>query len=106
MEKLLIAHLRSGDDLLLIDVLQTKDGLWLVPEWLESKVDKRQTPARAIRLDRLQHQMVAIDGADLVVNQDIPRDVLEGRSTSAGGLHYEVVDGATHFGWLPLRQTS
>lgn len=106
MNKLLVAHLRSGDSILLIDVLQADDGMWLVPEWLESKEDKLQTPARAIRLDRLQHQMVGVGGADIVVNQDIPRDVLEGRATSADGVHYEVVDGATHFGWLPFRQTS
>ena len=106
MEKLLVAHVRSGDSVLLIDVLQTDNGLWLVPEWLESKGEKLQTPARAIRLDRLQHQKIGVGGADLVVNQDIPKDILEGRVTSAGGVQYEVVDGATHFGWLPIRQVS
>ena len=106
MEKLLVAHLRSGDSILLIDVLQTSDGLWLVPEWRESKEQGLQTPARAIRLDRLQHQRVGISGADITVNQDIPKEILEGRSTSAGGVDYEVVDGETYFGWLPIRQVS
>lgn len=106
MKHLLAAHLRSGDSVLLIDVLQTSDGLWLVPEWLESKEQGLQTPARAIRLDGLQHQMVGVGGADITVNQEIPKDILEGRATSAGGVDYDVVDGATHFGWLPLRHVS
>lgn len=106
MQRMLVAHLRSGNSVLLIDVLQTSDGLWLVPEWLESKEQGLQTPARAIRLDQLQHQTVGVGGADITVNQDIPKDVLEGRSTSAGGVDYVVVDGVTHFGWLPIRRVS
>ena len=100
MRNFLLAHLRSGDSILLIDVIQTDDSLWLVPEWLQTEDGKLQTPARAIRLDKLQYQNNGIKGADLTVNQDIPEEVLDGLSTSVNGVEFEVVDGAAHFGWF------
>lgn len=96
--KLLVAHVRVDDSILTADVLQVGAELWLVAKWIELPGGSGRTPGRAIRMDPAQVQRPGALGADLVLNQRVPRAVLDGRT--AGGL--EVVEGPSdRFGLFP-----
>lgn len=106
--RLLIAFVRSGDQVLTADVLQLGNELWLVPLWLESLDGQWQMPGRAIRVDRLPHQWFpdggGPKGSDLVLQFLVPKAVLDGETTSTEEIQFEVVEGPSDRLRVPKRQ--
>ena len=105
--KYLSAYVADEEGIALMDAVLWNGELWLVSEWLELPEKRLQTPAVAVRVDRLPHQRTNVGGADLVVQNPIPRAVLRGESASSAGTEYQVLTGpAPHFGWwaMSLRQ--
>jgi hypothetical protein len=68
--------------------LQTYEGLvyenklWIVPLWFEDKEQKASKPVRMIRFDNLHHDagMATATGHDYILNQPIPKAVLDGQT--------------------------
>ena len=55
--------------------------------------------------DLVDAAVLAREGADLTVSNPIPRSVLDGETTSAEGIQYEVLTGQQdRFGWIPTRR--
>lgn len=105
--KLLIAHIASGNAIFTADVLQLGSELWIVPEWIESPDGRWRTPARAIRMDVLAHQRSGAHGADLTLNETLPRSVLDGHTSYAEGKQYQVIEGPSdHFGPIHWRKAT
>lgn len=104
--RVLVAHVASDGGILLIDVLQVGPlEHWLVPEWLEWPDKALQTPARAIRLEGLAYQPHGIGAADLTINSQVPKAVLDGQSRQIAGREVEVLEGPhPRLPVLPLRR--
>lgn len=80
-----------GNEVWTIDGLEYDGRLWLVPEWLDIRDEGLTTPARRILMDALPHHRVR--GQDLVrfiVNCQIPKAVLEGRTQSTPEREFHV----------------
>lgn len=74
------------------DAIEHEGKLWLVPEWLDYLEKGIAKPARIVRFDLLPHQKASLLGCDYVLNFQVPKDVLEGRSRFEGGISFEVVE--------------
>lgn len=95
--KLLMAYVAIENAILTADVLQIGDELWLVPEWFVAQNGQWTTPARAIRVDGLQHQLSEGPERVLTLEYPMPKAVLDGTATDG----YEVVQGPSdRFGWI------
>jgi hypothetical protein len=72
--------------------IEHEGSLWRVPEWVKSQDGTQKRPARIIRLDQLQHQRGPDlhDRYNVVVNEPIPKAVLDGDVTQQGGRSYDV----------------
>lgn len=73
-----------------LDTIRYEEKLWLVPYWYDLEGTGWSMPVRIIRFDHLQHQKSGGDEADYILNDAIPKDVLDGLSDSESGVHYEV----------------
>jgi len=69
-----------------IDVIEHENKHWLVPKWWTDRNTGMSKPERMILLNSLQHQM----GAQITVNEPIPRAVLEGPLPSGLGPQFVV----------------
>lgn len=90
--KLLKVMMATKSGLEECDAIEHEGKLWLVPEWLDYLEQGIAKPARIVRFDLLAHQKTSLPGCDYVLNFQVPRDVLEGRSRSEGGISFEVVE--------------
>lgn len=103
--RLLAAYVRVENDLLIADVLQLGTELWLVTEWNETQDGRWQSPARAIRIDQLPHQMELVQGADLVLNATLPKAAFDPSGPPPTGIPcVERQEAVDRFGWLPTRR--
>ena len=76
-----------------MDVVLYRDKYWLVPSWLESTTSKVQRPERLILLDTFQHQKcIGSPAGDFVVNDALPRALVDGADPSLVGPQYVVID--------------
>jgi|SRR6266404_2171903 len=81
--------------LLLGDIIEYEQKLWLVPEWLAGPTAGTESPARIICLDGMplskagpQHQ----DRADWILATPLSTDILEGRRVSQNPIVIERPD--------------
>lgn len=99
----LTGYVPSGSKILMADFLSIGAELWLVAHWLETQDGQWRTPGIAIRVDVLVHQREGAHGTDVTVSDSIPREVLDGESSSAEGIEYQVIRGPSdHFGWIAV----
>lgn len=77
-----------------LSVIEHEDALWIVTGWLEHKSRPVKRPIRLIRLTGLRYERLDPEkhGADFLVNQPIPRAVLDGRTPSEEAAGFVVVD--------------
>jgi hypothetical protein len=75
------------------DAIEYEGEIWLVPEWLDHKSGEHCIPARIIRLEGLRHQP-APNGfdAEWVLNDPMPKDVLDGHVPSELADKYVVIE--------------
>jgi hypothetical protein len=81
--------------LVMIDVIEYRNKLWLVPEWLDSSDGRWCTPQRMIYFGNLRqcHLRVAgIEAADFVLDQTLTADVLNGTRSTRNAAQYQVID--------------
>ena len=79
----------SGNEMIYVDTISYRGQNWLVPYWLNKRGEEGRTPERMILLDSIPHQMTPdAPNHDFLVNNPIPRSVLEGKSTDG----YDVIE--------------
>lgn len=75
-----------------MDTIEYQGGFWLVPEWLKELGSNIGMPARLIRLDSLPHQKTPGSPlGDFVLNNPLPKDVVDRHSPVKTGSGYEVI---------------
>jgi hypothetical protein len=60
-----------------MDTIEYKGKMWLVPEWTVDRLEGLTKPTRIICLDSLQHQKTPGGPADFVLNNGIPKSVVD-----------------------------
>ena len=76
-----------------IDTIEHEGKFWLVPQWLDIPAEGWTMPARIILLDTLRHQRLEPGGlADFLLNDPLPKAVLEGHVLTEQAKQYVVVD--------------
>ncbi len=81
-----------GTTICKIDAIEYDGKIWLVPEWLDKLGEGWSMPVRIICLDTLQHQRIASGNPDFVVNNPIPKSVLDGKIPPQSDTLYVVVE--------------
>jgi hypothetical protein len=79
--------------LIIIDVIQYQNKLWLVPEWLDSPDGQWCTPRRMIYAGKLRQcrlRVVGTEATDFALDQTLTEHVLNGNTRNAA--QYQVVD--------------
>jgi hypothetical protein len=76
------------------DTIEHEGKLWLVPQWLDVPAKGVRKPRRLIRMDSLPHQPMTNPayGLDYILNDGIPKAVLEGTAPSEQADEFEIVD--------------
>ncbi len=81
--------------ILICDTIRYEDKLWLVPLWLENKVEGLKMPARIIRIDTRNYRKLPVGssyGADFVLNDSLPKSLFNCHVQPPTRLGYEFVD--------------
>jgi hypothetical protein len=81
--------------LVMIDVIEYRNKLWLVPEWLDSSDGRWCTPQRMIYVGNLRQchlRVGGIEAADFALDQTLTADVLNGTSSTRNAAQYQVID--------------
>jgi hypothetical protein len=84
-----------------VPTIEHENGLWLVPEWIETPYPKMPKPTRIIRMDTLGHMDLGHHSGDkslrlLALNDPIPKAVLDGLPLQQGQ-RYDVVEAPQLF---------
>ena len=87
----------SGDpeyrgQILRMDTIQYEGKMWLVAMWLDSQSRGYSTPERIICLDTLPHQISRLGYVDFVLNDPLPKSVLDGHIPEKSEFEYVVVE--------------
>jgi hypothetical protein len=88
------AMLPNSDGMFTVDVIEHEGEFWLVPGWLDNKVEGWSKPVRIIRLNSVPHQKT-LGGkySDfLVASNAIPKAVLDGHVQFGSSGLIEVVE--------------
>ena len=76
-----------------IDTIKHDGRMWLVPGWIEGPTAGFLMPKRIVCLDRLRHQaMPKNHSADFVVNDPVPKTVLDGQRPPKAESRYVVIE--------------
>jgi hypothetical protein len=81
--------------LVMIDVIEYRNKLWLVPEWLDSLDGRWCTPQRMIYVGNLRQRhlrVVGIEAADFALDHTLTADVLNGTRSTRNAAQYQVID--------------
>jgi hypothetical protein len=80
--------------LVVIDVIEYRNKLWLVPEWLDSSDDRWCAPRRIIYAGKLRrcHFTAAVTGTDFALDETLTEDVLDCTRTSPNAAKYQIID--------------
>jgi hypothetical protein len=81
--------------LVMIDVIEYRNKLWLVPEWLDSSDGRWCTPQRMIYVGNLRQchlRVVGIEATDFALDQTLTKDVLNGSRSTRNAAQYQVID--------------
>ena len=90
--KVFVANDAEGK-IFICDAICYEEKLWLVPEWSGSKDGKYQSPTRIIRFDNLPHEKAGPGyPAEYILNNPLPRALLDCRSRPPKDPLYEVVE--------------
>lgn len=76
------------------DTIEHEGKLWLVPEWLDEPARGVSKPRRIIRMDLLPHQSMLGTNyrLDYILNDYMPRAVLDGTAPPEQANQYEIVE--------------
>jgi hypothetical protein len=76
------------------DAIEHEGKLWLVPEWLDVPAQGVTKPRRIIRMDTLRHQRMKNPAykLDYVLNDYMPKAVLDGKAPPEQACLYEIVE--------------
>jgi hypothetical protein len=86
--KLLKAMVPTPDGLCVVDAVETDDGVWLIPSWLDNCPSKGfSKPAYMIRIHA---QKTRFGECDYLLNTPLPKCVFEGKSTKEFEKLYEI----------------
>ena len=93
IKSVMLGNAQEGE-LLRCDAIEHEGALWLVPEWLQNPTEGWMTPVRIIRISGFRLQKLPPGNwiGDYILNDPIPRDVLEGRTAAKSGVQFEVVE--------------
>ena len=72
------------------DTIQIEGKFWLVPEWTYNRSEGWKTPVRIVALEGLAHHPTTLHGASILVEDSIPKSVLDGRAPPELGGMYTV----------------
>jgi hypothetical protein len=86
----------AGSSIYQCDGVEFRGGLWLVPEWTRAPDASRRQPTRMIRVDHLKCQKPGPFGHDYLLNEPVPKSVLDGSEAKG----FEVLHGADEGFWL------
>lgn len=75
-----------------MDTIEYEGKFWLVPQWLDDKIQILSRPARLIRLDSLPHVKGGPPPHDFVLTDYIPKSVLDGTASQQIKDKYEILD--------------
>ncbi|WP_299321417.1 hypothetical protein [Parasphingopyxis sp.] len=77
-----------------LSVIEHEGALWIVTGWLGHKTRPVKRPVRLIRMTGLQYEELDPEqhGSDYLVNQPIPRGVLDGTIASEEATGFVVLD--------------
>lgn len=77
-----------------LSVIEHEGSLWIVTGWLEHKTKPLRRPIRLIQLTGLQYEELDPQkhGADYLVNQPIPKAVIDGRALPEEAVGFVVLD--------------
>ena len=81
--------------ILVCDTIRYEDKLWLVPLWLENKVEGLKMPARIIRIDTRNYRKLPVGSGyrtDFVLNDSLPKSLLNCHVQPPTDFGYEFVD--------------
>ena len=90
--KVLRTMIGVGSAIMQCDTIEYAGGLWLVPSWINNPATGKRAPIRIVRMDKLQHQKQTFAGADYLLNNPIPTDVLDGVATLVAKVQCEVIE--------------
>ena len=94
MLKKAMLGIADGDEMWHCDVIEHEGSLWLVPEWLHHPTEGCMQPARIIRMTGQSYQENPAGSwlGDYLLNDPIPKAVLDGRIACGQGVAYAVVE--------------
>ena len=79
-------------DLNICDALLYEGSFWLVPKWIENPTEQYKSPARMIRVNESDYMLLGGDyPAEYLFKYPVPTPVLDGKSMSEQGVHYDVL---------------
>lgn len=84
----------DGGGILKCDAIEYEGKLWLVPHWLDVPAKGVTKPRRIIRMDTLRYQPMKNPayGVDYILNDYMPKAVLEGTAPPEQARQYEIVE--------------
>lgn len=99
-DEIIICHIMKclavlDTSLVMIDVIEYRNKLWLVPEWLDSSDGRWCTPQRMIYVGNLrqcQLRIVGIEATDFALDQTLTVDVLNGTRSTQNAAQYQVIE--------------
>lgn len=76
------------------DTIEHEGKLWLVPQWLDVPAKGVSKPRRIVRMDSLAHQPMTNPayGMDYILNDYMPKAVLDGTAPPEQASQYEIVE--------------
>jgi hypothetical protein len=79
--------------LVIIDVIEYRNKLWLVPEWLDSPDGLWCAPRRIIYAGQLRHlRAIGAEGANFALDRTLTDDVLNGISSNLARSNFQIID--------------
>ena len=93
MQTLMATDDDSGE-VLLVDTISYEGKLWIVPHWLAARELGWQMPERIVCMDGLNYQGMGESDhpAAYLLNDPIPKSVLDGKTDTVAGHKYVVVE--------------
>src|ERR1700723_3264895 len=84
----------DGGGIFTVDTIEYDKKLWLVPEWLDVPAQGVSKPRRIIRMDLLRFQKMTNTAyhLDYILNDYMPKAVLDGRAPAELAARYEIVE--------------
>ncbi len=82
----------SRGKLFKMDTIEYEGKMWLVPEWIDMRTEGYSMPVRIVCLDTLRHQPSQTKSLDFLLNDPIPKAVLDGQIPPQSEADYLVLE--------------